>query len=382
VARPLRVLHVFAGMERGGAELRTLDVIRNIERDRFQFNFCAVYGRPGSLDDEIRSLGGEVHLVPLGVSFPWAFCRLLRKGRYQIVHSHVHLFSGFILRLAAQEGVPVRIAHFRSMHDGQRDNLRRLVQRRLMRYWIGRYATDILAVAEGAMACAWRPDWQSDPRCRVVYSGLDLSGFPESRDPQGVREEFRLPPDCRLLIHVGRMSEAKNHPRLVAVFADLSRLDPSARLLLVGRDANEIGRRVRTQVTEAGLAGRVAFAGERDDVPRLLAAADLMLFPSVREGLPGAVLESCAVGTPVLASDLPGIQEVAARLPNVHCLALASPDSEWADAACGLLAQGGPAKDRRHARQAFADSVFTVQRSAQTHREIWEKAAGMGSADR
>ena len=78
----------------------------------------------------MSALGGEVHPVKLGLDFPWKFRRLLSEHRFGAVHSHVHYSSGFILRLAAQAGIPVRIAHFRSTHDDHGDTLRRRLQRR------------------------------------------------------------------------------------------------------------------------------------------------------------------------------------------------------------------------------------------------------------
>jgi hypothetical protein len=106
MAQQRNILHLFGRMDRGGAEMRTLDVMRRADRGRFRLHFCALSGRRGELDEEIRSLGGEVHLLPLSASFPWKFRRLLREGRFDVVHSHVHYPSGYLLRLAAKEGTP------------------------------------------------------------------------------------------------------------------------------------------------------------------------------------------------------------------------------------------------------------------------------------
>src|SRR5437867_3557767 len=109
-----KVLHVFGLMGRGGAELRTIDLMQEEALRRFRFHYATLGRGAGSLDDTIRALGGDVYPCPLGPAFPWRFRRLLRTGRFDIVHSHVHYFSGYILRLAAQEGIGARIAHFRT----------------------------------------------------------------------------------------------------------------------------------------------------------------------------------------------------------------------------------------------------------------------------
>jgi len=375
MTEPINILHLFGRMDRGGAEMRTLELMRHVDRDRFRFSFCALSGESGDLDGEIRSLGGEVHMLRLGVIFGGKFRRLLRERRFDVVHSHVHYPSGYLLRLAAKEAVPVRITHFRITTDGRPAGLRRRVQVAILRRWIDRYSTDILAVSRGTMASAWRQDWQTDPRCRVVYNGIDLSRFQAPPDREGVCRELGLPPQDTLYIHVGRIEEQKNHLRLASVFAEIVRLDPATRLLIVGRGGNDLERELRSRLAELGVADRVVLAGLRSDVPRLLKAADAMIFPSRFEGLPGAVLEACAAGTPVLASDIDVHRETAGHLKSVTTLPLEAPDTAWAGAAMRLAsaARQDPAR-RRRAAEEFAGSVFSLERCVRANQDVWERA--------
>jgi len=345
-----RVLHVFGRMVRGGAEMRTIDLMRQESLKKCEFHFATLGGGTGSLDATIKSLNGHVHPCPLTPAFPRRFRQLIRVTKCDIVHSHVHRFSGYVLRLAHKEQVPARIAHFRSTGDGHLTTLRRRVQRALTAHWLDRHATSIVAVSEGAMKNAWTNDWRADPRCRVIYNGLDLQQFVGPNDRLGVRREFGFPSDCPLLIHVGLLSAFKNQERLVHIFAELRKRIPGYRLLLVGRDSEGTQTRVQQTIAALRLQSEVVIAGERRDVPRLLKAADLMVFPSLREGLPGAVLEACAAGTPVVASDLPGTMEIAARCSLVRCVSLAASDIEWSNAAedvcsavrCGVDLSNGP----------------------------------------
>jgi len=380
---PRHILHLFGRMTRGGAETRTLEVMRHVDRERFRLHFCALSGQPGELDDEIRSLGGEVHLLPLGLGFASKFRRLLRERRFDAVHSHVHYPSGYFLRLAAKEGTPARVTHFRITADGQPPTLRRRAQAALLRRWIDRYSTDILAVSRGTMEAAWRPDWQADPRCRVVYNGIDLSRFAAPPDREGVCREFGLPPTDTLYVHVGRLDPQKNHARLAPIFADIVRADPNSRLLVVGKGGNDIEHAMRERLAALGVADRVAFTGLRADVPRLLKAADAMIFPSLIEGLPGAVLEASAAGTPVLASDIDVHRETASLLQSVETLPLGAPDSAWAAAAVRLASavRGDPGL-RRRAAEHFASSVFSMEQCVRANEAVWDGArAGSGAAE-
>jgi glycosyltransferase involved in cell wall biosynthesis len=366
-----KVLHIFGTMDRGGAEMRTLDVMRYSDRERFQFHFLTLTGKSGQLDDEIRALGGEVHPLPLGMTFASRLRHFLQRGRFDAVHSHVQYSSGFMLRQAQKEGVPVRIAHFHCTDDGRGHGLRRRLQRRVMCRWIDRHATNILAVSRGAMAASWKADWESDPRCRVVANGVDLAPYAAPPDRPGVCREFGLPEDETLYIHVGRMAEPKNHVRLASIFAEVVRQDPRSRLLLVGAGGNEIERQTRAVLTQKGVAGRVTFTGLRCDIARLLKAADAMIFPSLNEGLPGAVLEACAAGTPVLASRIDVIEETAANFDSVATLPLDAPDSDWAAEARRVAAAGRVNGTRRHIADVFAASGFGVERCVRINEAVW-----------
>lgn len=368
----MKILHVFGRMTRGGAEMRTLDLMRHIDPKDFRFHFYALSGLSGELDDDVRSLGGDVFLGKLGPGFPWKFRQFLRSREYQVVHSHVHLFSGYILRLAAKEGVPRRIAHFRNMDDGKPLTLARQIRNRVMKGWIDKHATDIVAVCEGAMKSAWGEQWQTDPRCRVIYNGIDVSRFDESAQTVGVRRELGFADDCNLFVHVGRMVRQKNHERVMAIFSEIAARQPNVGLVLVGRGGNDVEKKVREKVAKLKLEEKVAFVGEREDVPRLLKSADLMLFPSLWEGLPGAVLESCAAGTPVLASDLQGIREIEQQMPSlVKVMSLDDDNVEWALSAIKLCKQkAGPLYIAGNLSD-FKKGIFNIDRCVDDFCRLW-----------
>jgi glycosyltransferase involved in cell wall biosynthesis len=370
MSKPVRILHIFGRMNRGGAEMRTLDIMRHIDREQFQQDFCALTGLPGVLDDEIRSLGGEVHYCRLGWSFPWRFRHLLQQQSYDVVHSHVHYASGFMLFLSHSAGVPGRIAHFRSTFDDHGMNLRRTLQRKVMRWLIDRYATQILSVSQGVMTTAWGTDWQTDKRCHVMYNGLDLEPFLQPFDAG----DLGIPNSSTVYIHVGRMDPPKNHTRLIAVFREIASRQLDAHLLLVGRGGNDIEHTVRQQIELLGLTDRVTFAGERSDVPHLLRAAHALIFPSTREGLPGVVLEACAAGIPVLASDLPGVCEIAAYFPSVVPLSLNLSNEVWAQEATALT-KDQSTDTREHALERFLNSPFNLEMCVEAHAHIWRESA-------
>ncbi|MBC7386857.1 MAG: glycosyltransferase [Cryobacterium sp.] len=371
--RTVKVLHIFGRMNRGGAEMRTLELMEALSQDpaqRIQFDYCVLSGKPGELDGKIRALGGKVHYLPLRPGFGKKFRNMLREGSYASVHSHVHLFSGYMLRLAFQVNVPSRICHLHTTGDGNPANLRRSLQNRLMRQWLFRYATSVVGVSEGALEAFFReaPAFRKDPRSTLIYDAINPERFASEIDRNAVRASIGVPIDGIEVIHIGRIEPVKNHSRLVQLFASFLKTHPSAWLVLVGNADANAKADLEGKIEALGITRRVHFLGSRDDVPALLASADIMIFPSLWEGLPGVVLEASAARLPVLSNDLPGSRELAAFFPSVRCIALSESNETWAAAASALL------ETSRHSAASNSrlfDTPFTVAHCLEKLLPLW-----------
>lgn len=370
---PVRVLHVFGVMDRGGADLRTVEIMRRIDPAQVAQEFASLAGKPGALDGEIRALGGEVHPCRLDAGFGPRFVRLLRSRRIDVVHSHVFLTSGLILALALAAGVPRRVAHFRSTSDGQASTMRRRAYRAGMRRLLDLSATDILGVSEGSLAEGWSRSWPDDPRCQVIYNGVDPARF-AACDGRGIRAELGVAADTPLVVQVGRFDPPKNHGFAADVVAAL----PEVHAVFVGRGGTALEADARARLAAAGALARAHFVGERTDVGRWLAAADVSILPSVLEGLPGAVLESLAVGTPVVASDLSGVREIARHLPGVDAVPLAIGAAAWADAVRARLRARPTEATRATLRAALAGSRFAIDAAVRDHVAVWTRGRTTG----
>lgn len=363
------VLHVFGTMDVGGAELRTLDLMRELAPRGIDFHFLTLSGRAGALDDEIYALGGTIHCLPLTISFPLSFLRLLRRLRPDVVDSHVATFSGILLLGAKAAGVKRRIAHFRSDGDGHPDRLRRRVQRYVMRWLIRRCATHIVGVSPSALTYGYRSDWAGDRRARVVVNGV--SPFSHAAGSDTLRDALGISANEVLLLHVGRPSPEKNRVRTVHVLHELRKRGVDAHLALVGGAGPDNGQ-IEAAAERLGMHDFLHELGVDRDPRLLMSQADILLLTSVREGLPGVVLECLSTGTPVVAADLPGVQFIAAEVPaGVWTVGLDQPDSAWADAV--QMAAAADAVVRARLRDGFADSRFSFGRAAEAHLELYSR---------
>lgn len=364
---PVRVLHVVGGMNRGGVETWLMHVLRNMDRDRFHFDFLVHTEKACAYDDEIRRLGSRV--IPcLHPSRPWLYARNFMKvlrqcGPYDVIHSHVHHYSGYVLRLARTAGVPKRIAHSHNdtLAVDSSAGLLRKTYLRIMEKEIRAHATVGLAASEKAAVALYGPLWKKDPRWRVLYCGIDLQPFSETVDRRQVRSELGLPPDAFVVGHVGRFSPQKNHAFLMDIAAELVRREPRTRVLLVGD--GPLRPAMEAKAARLGLQEHVLFLGLRSDVPRLIMGAmDVFLFPSFYEGLGLVLIEAQAAGLPCVLSDV--VPREVDLLPTlIHRASLDENAAGWADLV--FSAVGSKTVPLKDVLSVLSESSFNIIKSVE-----------------
>ena len=338
----MRILHVVGKLDYGGVETWLVQVLRHIDRQKYQMDFLVHTTDRGLYDEEVRALGSRIvpclsHTHPLQYAFN--FRRALRQyGPYDVVHSHVHHYSGYVLLLAAMAGVPVRIAHSHSAPRSTeafqglgRPAYLRTTYRRTMQAMIGLCATRGLAVSGEAGDHLFSKNWRNYPeQWQLQHLGIDLSRFDIPVDRDSLRRAVGIPSGALVIGHVGRFVAPKNHAFLVEIARDLVKLEPKAVFLLVGD--GPIRAEIEAKVNRYSIEKHFIFAGSRSDVPALMKGVmDVFLFPSLYEGLGLALLEAQAAGLTSVVSDIvPGESDVIPTL--VDRLALGNSASTWAHA--------------------------------------------------
>ena len=212
------------------------------------------------------------------------------------------------------------------------------------------FATDVIGVSQAVLNSRW-PKGERRPVGRVIYNGLALDEL----------EFADVPRSKPFIVQVGRIDQLKNQVKTVEVFAELHKRMPAIRLVLVGRAVEPYATDLEARVAQLGLSELVDFTGVRDDVlTRLLPQACLFLHPTKVEGLPGGIIESAAVGTPVVASDIKANREVAGLLEKITLLPLDYSAERWADAIERVLGEPVSLASRRSAFERFEQSPFNM----------------------
>jgi len=368
----VRILHVLGSLDRGGAETWLVQVLRHIDRSKYQFDFLVHTEKPCAYDDEVRALGSRIIpcLSPSNpVKYARNFLRILRQyGPYDCVHSHVHHFSGFVLTLARIGGVNSRIAHSHSDTRALKGAVRRL-------YFSGtaalikQNATRGLAVSAPAALALFGRDWSADNRWQICLCGVDMEPFEGSIDRDIVRTELKIPSNALVVGHVGRFEKAKNHTFIIDIAQQLCSARPDTVFLLVGDGS--LRRHVESRVRALNLESSFRFLGVRSDVPRLMKGAmDVFLFPSRFEGLGLVLLEAQAAGLRSIVSDtIPTEVDVVAGA--IQRLSLRSSPRLWADA---LLSAA--TKARNNGAVPAVLKRYTIVEASERLRSVYDSQNG------
>ncbi|MBK9168937.1 MAG: glycosyltransferase [Bryobacterales bacterium] len=353
-------------MNPGGTETWLAQVARRLDPARFELNFLV--HAPGIYDEALREAGAVI-VRSAGPHNPFAyamsFATLVRRhGPYDVVHSHLHHFSGFVLALARRAGVSRRLAHSHSSDAGPARIGWRAGYLRLGRHWIRRHATMGFAVSERAARALFGGGWRDDPRWKLQPCGIDLAPFRSLPGRAEVRASLGLPPDAKIIGHVGRFVAVKNHAFLLDVAAEILRREPRSLFVFAGDGP----LRPQIEAKARSLALPCRFLGNRPDVPAFLGACDLFVFPSKQEGLGLAVVEAQAAGLRCLASSsVPGEAIAVPGLVDRLPLDLAVP--AWAEAAISALQH--PEFDRDAALSAIARSPLAIESSVRALEEVY-----------
>lgn len=300
----LRVLWLVKGLGRGGAERLLVEHASVADRSRFDYETAYLLSTRPRLAGELESWGVPTHC--LGVANDadprWLvrLTRLMRSGRFDILHAHSPLSASaarVLTRVGFRSTAFVYTEHNRwpSYHP---------VTRTLDRWT---YGLNHAAVAVSRdVVDSMTPRARS--RTEVIHHGVDLAAMrAHRRDRDAVRAELGVGPDEVLALTVANFRANKRYPDLLAAARRVVDAGAPVRFAVAGHGPLEA--EIRAEHARLGLGDRFRILGFRDDAPRLMAGADLFVLASSHEGLPVTVMESFAVGVPVVATRAGGLVE-------------------------------------------------------------------------
>ena len=390
----MRVTHVITRLIVGGAQENTLYSVLGLrEKPGLQVDLISgpTTGPEGSLEPRARACPGLLTVTPdlmrpirprSDVRAFRHLTRLLRSWRSDIVHTH-SAKGGILGRLAAKRaGVPIVVHTIHGPSFGTfQGPLANLLYRTAERY-AGRFTTHFVSVADAMTQQYLSAGIGTPGQYTRILSGFDVHAFVEAARSRDERKQFRFSDGDIVIGKIARLSPLKGHEDLFAIAPELVRRCPEAKFLLIGD--GPLRNHFEEQARAAGLADRFRFAGlmRPDEVPACVAAMDLVIHLSHREGLPRALPQALAAAKAVVAYDCDGAREVC--LDRKTGFLVPPGDRPTLLERILTLAQDRELRDRLGAcGRQFVTERFTTERMVDDLHTLYERlAARHAAADR
>ncbi len=331
-----RLLCCMSKMDSGGAEGFLMKQYRMLDRTKYQMDFCVNVKEKCFYDDEIEALGGKIYrIAPKSVDFKKSLKDLeniVRENGYESVICNSTKPGTVLELIAAKKGGAKRL-----IYRSSSANMSGGIKTKLLHHTVGRLAHTVpnVRIAPCILAAEYcfGKGCVSKGKAQILYNGIDTSVYcysdelrESTRKSLGLTDEFTV-------VHVGRFTKVKNHEFLFEVFAEILKTKPDSKLLLVGDGESET--QLKEKAAQMGIAESINFLGLRRDIPAILAAGDIFIFPSFFEGMPNTVIEAQALSLRCIISDTitpeAGITELAEYLPLGNARQWAAAALEFAD---------------------------------------------------
>lgn len=322
MSKPVRVLHIITRMIVGGAQENTLLSVEGLDAMP-EYDVTLISGIDKGKEGELLSRARETTkliVVPemvrsinpfADLKAFWRLYSLIREGRYHIVHTHSSK-AGVLGRLAAWlAGTPIIVHTLHSLvfHDYQPWLVNRA-------WWLAKKicapVTDFyISVSEIIVKKAIAAGIAEPERFRTIYSGMELDWFLNAKfDAEAVKREFGIPLDAAVVGKIARLFELKGHDQLMDAAPEIVRRVPNVRFFLIGDGV--LLEHLRERARGYGILDNFVFAGliDRERIPEMISAMDVVVHTSLREGLARVLPQSLAMGKPCVSFDIDGAPEV------------------------------------------------------------------------
>lgn len=368
----IKVLQSVNNMHRAGLETMLMNYYRHMDKEKIQFDFLTHRPFRSEYDDEIEKLGGKVYYAPrlYPQNYP-AYFRFMKEfyaehPEYKIIHSHIDSMSYLPLLAAKRSGVPVRIAH---SHNTSLDKDLKYPMKEYFRHKLPSVATDLLACGNEAGRFMF-----GDRPFLVIPNAIDPEPFLFDADVRKkVRESLGIT-DQFVIGAVGRLTRQKNIGFLINSFAELVKRDSNSILLIIGEGEEE--KALKELSHSLGLDKTVRFLGVRSDVNKLYQAMDVLVMPSLYEGLP-------VVGVEAQFSDLhcvfsSKITREIGLSPKAHFISIKRSYSDWAEYILSLREMSADRSSDFHNDRYDINNAWRIleqyylEKSEQAEKEIWK----------
>lgn len=284
-----RILHIVPNMQVGGLETFIMNMMRNIDKDKINFDFLVHYEKECFYDKEIKKLGGKIYRFSLRednniIKYIKELNKFFKEHKeYEIIHCHMESIAFLVFLIAKHNGVKVRILHSHNI------NTEPTLKGRI-KFILSRFAP-LLSTDNFACSAEAGKFLFGKRKYKVVENAIDLDRFKYSETKRNrIRKELKINDDTILIGHIGRFCKQKNQIKLIDTFIKYHEKNNNSKLVLVG--AGEDKETIIKMCEDNNIVNDVIFLSNRSDTDQLYCGFDMFVFPSLFEGLGIVLIEA------------------------------------------------------------------------------------------
>ena len=341
--KKVKILMVLGNTGRGGSQSYAMNILRNIHRDRYHIDFVVYTNPEEGYGSEMEAFGSKIFIVPQFKGYNYFICkdaweRLLNSGKYDIIHGHASNAAFIYLKVAKNKGCKTILHSHSAGFRGER------MEQIVKKFFYKRKKKSNYYLLPNAINVE-----------RYKFNSIVRNE---------IREKIGIDNSVFLCGHVGSFSMPKNHKLLLEIFCEFKRRKPNSKLMLCGEGPLE--ETVLTLINKYNLKEEVILTGNIPNVCDYMMAMDVLIFPSLFEGLPVTVVEAQATGLPVVMSDV--ITNEVKLTDIVKTCSLHDSIDKWVDCVDGF-----GCIDRESYNRIIQSSRFNMVESIKDLEDIYEK---------
>ena len=329
-----RLLCIVDSMNVGGAETFMMKLYRQFDREKYQLDF--IVSERGAYALEIEALGGKIHVVPPRTKQCFQAFKEIKKIVKENNYKYILKLASSpkaVFDLSAAKAGGAEIMSVRSCNASTDESFIKRLFDFICRPFFRKIISVKIAPSDLAAKYTFGKKAYRRGEVHILHNALDLNVYSfDEQTRNHIRKEFSISDNVRVIGHVGRFSKQKNHTFLLDIFSEIHKKNPDTVLMLVGK--GELEDKIKEKIKALNLEDNVIFTGVRSDIPALLSAMDVFVFPSFYEGMPNTVIEAQATGLPCLIADT--ITKEANVTGLVRYMPLKAPE-EWAKEALNMI---------------------------------------------
>lgn len=355
----MKIMYVNYTMNLGGVETFLVNVCKNMDSKKYEFIFLTYDNSEFYYDNLLKEINCKI-IKTKNKNFLENFIstyKIIKQLKPDVVHCNIYFHSIMVMIAAKLAGVKIRITHSHSaMADLEKNNIKKRINK-IIQWLLNYFCTSKLACSkEAGNALFGKYDFE------IISNGIEFDKFYYNEEMRiKYRKDLKIAKNEIVIGHVGRLEQVKNHKFLLDIFKSILNKNSNYKLILVGSGTLE--NELKEYSKKLNIKDKVLFLGNRNDINKILNCFDIIVFPSIYEGLPISLVESQANGLKIIASDT--ISKEVDITNNIKFYSLEKSAKDWANQV--LLIN----KTRKNVKEYINNSDYSIKTTTNKLEKIY-----------